>query len=104
VTDEPGRVFSGIRRDGGVCVIAGYLGMDPADIRTFLGWIGEPATNDVVPHNTIDEIHGQFDPHCERTVPQCYPDPAFDMPTRDGMCRCAAGMGGREHQRGKGCT
>lgn len=59
--------------------------------------------DEVLPTEVVDEIDDVLNPGCVRTVPELYPDITFDLPERDGLCRCAAGMGGREHRPGPGC-
>lgn len=56
-----------------------------------------------LPDEVVDELDNVLNPGCCRTVPGLYPDLAFDLPPRDGLCRCVA-LGGREHRRGPGCT
>lgn len=77
--------------------IAAMAHVDEADVRAYLD-LYHPNTdpNDVpfeAAHDTIvaldgDGLRGAW----------------LDMEPDQEMCRCAAGMGGREHRRGKGCT
>lgn len=60
--------------------------------------------DEVLPAEVVDELDNVLNPGCCRTVPELYPDLQFDLPPRDPeVCRCAAGMGGREHRPGPGC-
>lgn len=58
--------------------------------------------DDTLPDEVVDEIDNILNPGCCRTVPELYPDLQFDLPERDGLCRCVA-LGGREHRPGPGC-
>jgi len=68
--DELGRVHSGVRKGSTVSEVAAVLSLDPADVREFLARIGEPGEE--ISYEVLDEVHREFDPHCERTVPQAY--------------------------------